>query len=345
MTNNQLQGLQILAYRSLWNAYLWVDLKKYLIIRFSSIGDIVLTSPVVRCLKTQTNCEVHYITKKAFAPIVKQNKYIDKVYSIEKEIDEVVSDLKKENYDHIIDLHRNLRTFRLKQKLGRPSTTFPKLNKEKFLLTKLKINRLPAIHIVDRYFEGVKSLGITNDQQGLDYFIPQSDEIKLSDLSIPAEYIAFSIGAQFGTKRMPNDKIIALIKRIKLPVVLLGGPGDKENGESITNLSSNVINMCGELSLNQSASILKQSVKVISHDTGLMHIASAFGKSIVSIWGNTIPELGMYPYLPKAENYTIHQVKLKCRPCSKIGYTTCPKKHFNCMQQQDINAISKDVNN
>lgn len=318
-------------------------MKKYLIIRFSSIGDIVLTSPVIRCLKTQVDCKIHYITKRVYASILEQNPSIDTVYTIEKEIDEVITALKAEQYDFVIDLHNNLRSLRLKQKLGVPSARFPKLNLKKFILTQFKIDRLPKVHIVDRYFEAVKQLGVVNDQKGLDFFIPPTTEVDFLKFGIPPHFIAFSIGAQFATKRMPNSKLIELIGKIDKTVVLLGGPTDAENGDLISDATKNTINLCGKLSLHESAYVLQHAQKVITHDTGLMHIASAFDKEIISIWGNTTPAFGMYPYLPRSNNYTIHEVKLGCRPCSKIGYNTCPKKHFNCMHQQDVEAIAKNA--
>jgi len=322
-------------------------MSKYLIIRFSSIGDIVLTSPVIRCLKKQKpDAEIHFVTKTSFKVLLENNPYLDKVITFQKEIDEIVEQLKKENYDFVIDLHRNLRSTRLKRKLKKPSSTFPKLNFKKFLLTAFKINKMPEIHVVDRYFKSLETFGIINDQHGLDYFIPEQDEVIISDFGIPERFVAFSIGAQFNTKKLPNEKITELIQKINFPVVLLGGETDFDNAEEICRDTKNVFNFCGRVNLNQAASVLKQAAKVVTHDTGLMHIASAFNKQIISIWGNTVPRFGMYPYLPQNKNgFSIHEVEgLKCRPCSKIGYQSCPKKHFKCMIDQDLDAIAKKVN-
>jgi ADP-heptose:LPS heptosyltransferase len=320
---------------------------KFLVIRFSSIGDIVLTSPVVRCLKNQvTNAEIHFVTKKAFRQIVENNPNISKVISFEKEIDEVTDMLKKEQYDLVIDLHKNLRSARLKRKLGRPSAAFPKLNFKKFLLTFFKIDRLPDVHVVDRYFKAVEKLGVKNDQQGLSYFIPEQDEVEPRNFGIVEPYVVYAIGAQFATKRMPAGKISELLKKINATVVLLGGEVDFDEAEQIAKSRAGIINLCGRLSLNQSASLVRQAGKIITHDTGLMHIASSFGKPIVSIWGNTVPAFGMYPYMPqKKTGYSIHEVKgLSCRPCSKIGYQKCPKGHFKCMLDHDLDTIAADLN-
>ena len=321
-------------------------MKKILVVRFSSIGDIVLTTPVVRCLKQEfPDAEIHYITKSSYKILLANNPYIDKLYTINKEITEVLPELKQEKYDFIIDLHHNLRTFRLKLALHTKAYQFPKFNIKKWLLTTFKINKMPNQHIVDRYFKCVNEIGVVNDQKGLDYFIPKQDEINLKAYHIPNDYIVFAIGAKFATKRLPVSKIIDIVNQIPNTVVLLGGKEDKEKAREISDACSNTIKLCGDLNLNQSASIIKQSKKVITHDTGLMHIASAFNKPIISIWGNTVPEFGMYPYLPQSpNNFVIHQVNnLSCRPCSKIGYQSCPKKHFNCMQQQNIAKIVKSI--
>ena len=326
---------------------------KILIIRFSSIGDIVLTSPVIRCLKKQTGAEIHYLTKKNFEKILTSNPYVDKIFSIEKEISEVITDLKSMNYDYVIDLHKNLRSLHVKKALGIKSFSFNKLNIEKWLMVNLKINRLTNTHIVDRNLKTIESLGVKNDGEGLDYFIPKEDEIDLNIIiqkhKFPiadSNYIAFVIGAAHATKRLPTEKIIDICNGLNLPVILLGGKEDFENGEIVSTKSTGyVLNLCSKLNLNQSASIVKQANVVITHDTGLMHIAAAFRKKIISIWGNTIPEFGMYPYYPTSENEGIYknnivEVKgLSCRPCSKIGYDKCPKGHFKCMQMIDTEGV------
>lgn len=317
---------------------------KILILRFSSIGDIVLTSPVIRCLKQQlAGCEVHFITKKSFEDIVANNPYIDKLYLLENNLVEKLKELKTENYDYIIDLHHNLRTWRIKTALRKKSFSFRKLNFEKWLLVNFKINKLPSIHIVDRYFETVKPLGVKNDYKGLDFFIGPSNEINIKTLpeNFRKSYIAFAIGGQHATKRMPEEKIISVCKKINLPIILLGGKEDYTTAEKISSYCgrNNVYNACGKYNLQQSASIIKQAQKVITHDTGLMHIAAAFKKDIISIWGNTVPEFGMYPYLAGEKSKIIEVKDLHCRPCSKIGFNKCPKKHFYCMNLIDENDI------
>lgn len=320
-------------------------MKKILIIRFSSIGDIVLTTPVVRCLKKQLpDVEVHYLTKKQFVPVLEANPYINKIYSIQEEISEVIDDLKNENYDHVVDLHKNFRSKGVILKLRKPSTSFNKINVEKWLIVNLKVNRLPNIHIVDRYFKAVEKLGIKNDPLGLDYFIPEIDEVDLKTIPETHQkgFIGWVVGGKHNTKIFPEEKIIEACKNIKQPIILLGGREDEPKGERIRKaVGESIFNACGKYNINQSASLVKQAQKIITNDTGLMHIAAAFKKEIISLWGNTIPEFGMVPYMPGNESHShILEIKgLSCRPCSKLGYKTCPKKHFDCMEKISLKEL------
>lgn len=314
--------------------------QKILVIRFSSIGDIVLTSLTIRCLKQQLGAEIHFLTKQAFYPLLEANPYIDKIFTIEEKVSEVLTGLKKENYDCIVDLHKNLRSLQVRLTLGVKTFTFNKLNFRKWLLVNFKINLLPDKHIADRYLEAVAPLGVQNDGLGLDYFLP----FRQTAISLPeSPYYAFAIGAAHGTKKLPVEKIIEICKDLTLPVILLGGKEEKQQGEIIAKASGpHVQNYCGRLSLHESAAVIRSAGKVITHDTGMMHIAAAFQKEILSIWGNTVPSFGMYPYFGKEENKnTIFEVKnLPCRPCSKIGYAKCPLGHFRCMNLQETGKIT-----
>lgn len=166
---------------------------KFLIIRFSSIGDIVLTTPVLRCLKQQvTGCTIHFVTKSQYAAIVYNNPNVDKVIEFNNSWDEMITALQQENYNYIIDLHHNLRTLRLKKALAAKAFSFNKLNIQKWLLTAAKINTMPNVHIVDRYMATLKKFKVQNDGRGLEYFIPQLDEVRQSD--IPSSHLFGYIG-------------------------------------------------------------------------------------------------------------------------------------------------------
>ncbi len=320
---------------------------KFLVIRFSSIGDIVLTTPVVRCLKQQVaTAEIHYLTKSSFRSILEPNPYIDKLHFLENDLDQTIAELQQEDFDYVIDLHHNVRTWKVKKALKKKSFSFPKLNVEKWLLTALRINRLPDIHIVDRYLDTVRSFGVKNDGKGLDYFIPEDQ--KVQDQDIPAShhagYFGVVIGAALNTKKLPVEKLKSLCEQIKHPIMLLGGKEDSANGEIIASSDPiKIYNACGKFSLHESADLVRRAKLIITHDTGLMHIAAAFNKPIISIWGNTIPAFGMTAYYSnkQAKDTRFEINNLRCRPCSKIGYDKCPKGHFKCMQLIKTEEIAR----
>lgn len=311
-----------------------MEAKKILIIRFSSIGDIVLTSPIIRCLKKQLpNAQIHYLTKENYKNILSSNPYITKIHTLKHSIADTAKELKSENFDFVVDLHHNLRSLLVKTKLNIPSQTFNKLNVRKWIYVKTKRKSImPSIHIVDRYFEAVSKLGVINDMAGLDFFDGQ-----ISNIDLPFDnYVAIVCGATHTTKQIPPKYIEYLCQNIKQNIILLGDSNDAKRLQTIaiSNLP-NVVNMCGKCSLSQSALYVKHSSLVITSDTGLMHIAAAYNKNIITIWGNTTPQLGMYPYMPtgKGKYINIEAKDVKCRPCSKIGYKECPKKHFLCMNK------------
>lgn len=322
---------------------------KFLIIRFSSIGDIVLTTPVIRCLKQQVpDAEVHFLTKSSFFPVVQHNPYIDKIHLLAHSWELMIEELKSENYDYIIDLHHNTKTLRVKSALKKKSFSFYKLNIEKYIYTSLKLNILPKIHIVDRYLKTVESFGVKNDGAGLDYFISKEEETKREDIpaSHSAGFVACVIGAALGTKQWPVHKWKEFCRQLNHPVILLGGPEDVTAGNEIAAIDDvKVYNACGKFKLNESADLVRKAKLVVTNDTGLMHIAAAYKKPIISLWGNTVPSFGMIPYYGVSMvPHTMVQVnKLWCRPCSKIGYKKCPLGHFKCMEKIEVEQVLQIV--
>lgn len=335
-------------------------LTKILIIRFSSIGDIVLTTPVVRCLKQQLTGEVelHYLVKEQYAPLLKANPYISKIHILRKSTDEVIAPLRNENFDYVIDLQNNLRSLYVKRQLGRLSFTVNKINIRKWLKVNFKLNVLPNVHIVDRYIDTIKAFGIENDGKGLDYFIPSEEEVSLAVLPETHRkgYVAFVIGGKYTTKKLPVQKIVSICQKINKPIVLFGGKEDFETAELIIkefqtgnrqlSVRSQPYNSCGRFTINQSASMVNQASKVITHDTGLMHIAAALKKPVISIWGNTIPEFGMYPYYGELQikDCKFQIANLPCRPCTKLGFSKCPEKHFKCMNLINETEVAEAAN-
>ena len=291
--------------------------------------------------KQLPNAVLHFATKKSFEAIVSQNPYLDKIHLLDKEFGPFIKELKSEKFDLIIDLHKNLRSLRVKASLFPvPSKAFNKANVAKWLLVR-KWRKDPIEHVVSRYMKTVESLGVKYDGLGLDFFGNESPDVQLPD-----RYIAYAIGGSWGTKKMPVAQISALLEKTEEKCwVLVGGKEDSEAGQALVNKhGSRVLNLCGRLSIHQSAEVLKRAELIVSHDTGMMHIAAAMGKKVISIWGNTVPEFGFAPWY--AENTVsdldvrFEVAALKCRPCSKIGFAQCPQSHFDCMQKQDINAIA-----
>lgn len=325
---------------------------RLLFIRFSSIGDIVFTTPAIRCAKQQIpGVELHFLTKASMKAVTEANPYIDHFHYFDKDLNATIKDLKAFQFDYIIDLHRNLRTFQIQKALGVPSLSYHKLSLQKLLLTKLHLNYMPARHIVDRSLDTLSALGVVNDGKGLDYFIPK--EATLPSNALPAAfqsgYIALVIGASYATKKLPVASLQALCHKIPYPIVLIGGKEDQAEGAAIEAINPiKIWNACGKFNLHESALLVKQSKTVISHDTGFLYIACAFHKKTVAIWGATAPALQVEPYYPTNMDSSKQNVwyynaivpNLPCQPCSNYGTKQCPQGHFACMKKQDLQSIA-----
>ncbi len=328
---------------------------KLLVVRFSSIGDIVLTTPIIRCLKKQLpGVELHFLAKAKFKDVLSANPYVDKLHTIHKDLSEVLPELEQEGFDFVADLHNNLRTVKLKNALGVKNAAFPKLNIRKWLLVRAKVNLMPDLSIVDRYFKAVEPLGVKQDGLGLDYFIP--NETRNVQLDLPEShrsgFVACVVGGTYFTKRLPVAQWQRFIESTPYPVVVIGGPDDRDIGKELAAFRpGQVFNAAGNYSLNESASFLQLAKLVVANDTGFMHIAAAFQKPIISLWGNTTPLFGMYPYYGNSAisgielppSIIMEDKKLSCHPCSKLGYHKCPKGHFKCMYNLDMAFAAKEA--
>lgn len=308
---------------------------KILIIRFSSIGDIVLTSPVIRCLKQQTNAQIHFVCKSMFKQHLQHNPYIDKLWCIDKSVSEILSQLQAESFDFIVDLHNNIRSKQIKKGLSVKSESLKKHNLQKWMLTNLGMDKLPNKHVVDRYMDTVSCIGIKNDMLGLDYFYEKS-----SPIEAPYEsYVAAVIGGQHDGKRLPANKWIEIANQLKLPLVLLGGKEDVDLANQIIANSSNVHSFVGKCTFFESVNLIESSSCVISNDTGLMHVASALKKDVISLWGQTSPRLGMYPYMA-GDQSRIFEPENK-RTLSKLGNK---KTRIHAMSSINATGITNYVN-
>lgn len=289
------------------------------------------------------NAEIHFVTKKQFEGILKENPYLSKIHVLENGLMPLLKSLQKEHFDLIIDLHHNLRSLILRLFLGKKAFAFQKLNFEKWLLVQFKINKMPKSHIVDRYLETTKSLGVQNDGKGLDFFYCPCDAIEPEYLpeTHRDKFVSFAIGGQHQTKKLPLEKMKEVCQTIAFPIILLGGKEDKAMGEKLAeSFGTKIFNACGMFNLGGSADLTKKALFVVTHDTGMMHIAAALKKKTYAIWGNTVPEFGMYPY--QTAHFNIQNENLSCRPCSKIGFEACPKGHFNCMNALSFEALAQE---
>ena len=315
-------------------------MKHILIIRFSSIGDIVLCSPVLRNLKNKfPNSKIDVLTKKEFSFVWEGNPYIENI--LIWGVPQDSKTWKQTSYDVILDLHNNLRSLQVKMfRWDCPSITLDKQNFRKLLLVATKKTLLKITPIVERYANMLRVLGIEDDRQGLDFFgIQEFEEDKILSSGfnqLPKPYYALALGGSFATKQIPLKTYIRFFKETKhdVPFVLLGGGADTQMAESLEReFPDRFINLCGKLTLGQSAWVVKNAAVLISGDTGLAHIGAALGVKILWIWGNTSPKLGMQSPIKSSTGKIISmEVEgLSCRPCSKLGFSECPQKHFKCM--------------
>ncbi len=322
-------------------------IRKILVIRFSSIGDIVLTTPVLRGIKAKyPNAQLHVVTKPSMASLLHANPNVDKIITLNNSLLTTISELRSQQYDVIIDLHNNLRTAIIKLLLvGVKSFSFDKQNINKWFMVKFK-HKKNIPHVVQRYLKCAANIGVEDDGLGLDFYIEDHNNLNLSAHLLPTHYIALVIGAKFKTKQLPLPKLIELCNTIHQPIVVIGGKEDIALAlQLLAALPVNkpIHNTCGKYNLQQSASLLQQAQTVITHDTGMMHIASAFNKKIISLWGNTTPAIGFSPYLPAnaPKAIVVENNNLSCRPCSKIGFMQCPQQHFNCMNALNIVEVTQ----
>jgi len=313
-----------------------------LIARFSSIGDVVLTTPILRAIKEQLpDTKITYLTTKPMACLLESNPFIDKLFVFEKsDQKDKINFLKKkillannsQKYSIAIDLQNNLRSKSLLSGLYKKKISYNKYRLYKLSLVYLKSLIRSPKHVVDRYFETLAELNVVNKNYNTEIFLQNSDTPQQKN-----DKLIFGIahGAQHFTKQWLPENFAELMKLISshygAKFYLFGNKNEVDNSNLITNLYNlNVENFTGKLPLPNTIQKINECHYFISNDTGLMHIASALQKPIVAIFGSTVPELGFTPY---GVQYKISQITLNCRPCSHIGRSNCPQKHFNCMRK------------
>jgi len=340
--------------------------KKILILRFSSMGDILLATPVLKVLKDyfgESKCSIDWIVKRKFSNALESNSSIDNLYSFssKKELKEIREKVKDVNYDYIFDLHKNLNSkFICKAFEKEKVFKYNKRVLDRFLLVYFKIRYKKIIPITNLYFSAIKSAGLNNfdetkwnlqfEIKGDCVFEKKTLENCKIDDTLKNRYIVFVPGASYETKSWPKEKYRLLAEKIiksKLDIsskIVIIGYGKKE--EEIATFISNenedkIVNLVGKLSLNESAIVIKHSNLVVSNDSGLLHLAEVFKKRVIAIFGSTNEELGFYPY--STDYKVIENSELKCRPCSHFGRRKCPKKHFKCMEDISVEEVFKAI--
>lgn len=335
---------------------------KVLVIRFSSIGDVVLTTPILRGLKRQLEqgSEIHFLTKKSMGDLMLGAEGVDELLFLEQ--DGLFSRLRRENYDAIVDLHKNFRTSKIKALLWYiPSYTYNKKSLQRWLFVKTHHEIFQVNHVTERYWQSVLPLGVIND--GLGTALPSfesavGDSFGLEPL--PKNYGVAFLGGTYFTKKIPLKVWQNILSQQTLPTLLLGGIEDRELAQQILNLTQGpVISWVGKTDLKTSARAVQMAKWVIGGDTGFSHIAAAYRRPLLVIWGNTHPGLGFGPEIQPSSmnavlNSDINDEKngpykatnsvisgLPCHPCSKLGFDACPKGHFTCMYGQSDTELSR----
>jgi len=321
---------------------------KILIIRLSSIGDILLSTPFIRQVReTFPDANIDFVVKDIYRDLLTFNPHINELYCLKlnegrKELDALKVKLRKKAYNVIFDLHNNMRSNYLKHGIHSEKTSSIKKEKIKqSLLVHFKINLYKKeTPIPNRYLSVAKDYGVADDGKGLELLWKKEtlDSTEKKAISMGLElnhpYICLAPGAGFFTKQWPVEKFESLVKLIqqdkKFQIIVLGDDKDREIGFSSKNLK-NIIDSSGKLSLLETAYIISKGKMIVSNDSGLMHMATAVNTPVLAIFGSTVKELGFFPY--RAKSMVIENSDLSCRPCSHIGRNTCPKGHFKCMNE------------
>jgi lipopolysaccharide heptosyltransferase II len=308
-------------------------LKKILILRLSSFGDVLLTTPLIRSIrKNYPNIKIDFVVREEYTDILKHNPNINKIYSYAEsqyERHSLMNSLIAEDYDLLLDLQNNIRSREIIRPLRCEVIKFRKKNLDKFLLVNFKINRLKeAPPIPVRYAEIIEDFKL--DNEGLEIF---TDKKPNKLLQQNKTYIGLCPGAKHFTKRWPEEYFIKLGKLLEqndYNVALFGGLNDIKLCAVISNQLRNAINLCNKNDLLQTAADMKYCSLIYCNDSGLMHLASAVKVPVIAFFGSTVKEFGFSPY--KANSIVLEVESLRCRPCTHIGRKNCPKKHFKCLK-------------
>lgn len=319
------------------------NVNNLLIIRLSSLGDILLTTPLIRSIKNKyPSITIDFIVREEFKDAVESNIYLDNVYVYyrEKPNTDLVESLREKNYDMVVDLQNNFRSNRLRKNLSGMQVKFKKPDVSKFLLVHTKLNFLKdAKQIPERYAECLGENIL--DGSGLDFFIPDGINSSLED---DGKYIGFCPGAQHFTKKWPEEYFVELgneLNRLGYKVVLIGGDSDRLMCRKLQLRIENSIDLSNENELYKLAADMKKCKAIVCNDSGLMHLASAIQIPLIALFGSSVMEFGFTPYM--AESIVLENDSLSCRPCSHVGKAECPEDHFYCMNKIKPEIVLENI--
>jgi heptosyltransferase-2 len=332
---------------------------KILIIRFSSIGDIILTTTLVRVLKAQyPDACIHFLVKTEYQSLLQHNPYIDQLFTLDKKegfagLKKLCRQIKAENYDLLVDLHNSLRSRYLRMFAGiRNKRVYSKYLFKRTMLVRAGINLYKSSRPVYlRYIDALNGYSLEDDGKGTDILFSAEDKAYVDELLKQAGYnensklAVLCPGARHFTKQWPAERYTTVAQHLsvkdQVKMLLLGGPDENNVCEQITStLSPPALNLAGKLSLLQSAALLSKASLAVTNDSGLLHLAQSQKVPVVAIYGSTTEELGFFPLPQKSR---VVQVPLSCRPCSHIGRSKCPKGHFKCMNDITEQMVIGDV--
>lgn len=312
---------------------------RILVIRFSSIGDIVLTAPAIASLRAAIHgpCEVHFLTKSSMQSVAEGfGPLVDHIHTIDSSTAEVTQVLKSTGIDYIVDLHSNVRSRSIKKALGCIAFTLKKENFAKWLLVRGWRNK-PVAHIVERYIDAFRdAFGAQTPEEWPELFahtgLPLSFEAHAGDWEILA------VGAAHAGKQMPYELMESIIQHVQSKghrIVLIGGLADAPMGSKLQkNAGKGALNLVGKTSLSESAALIRGARHCYAGDTGMMHLSAALGTSISSFWGCTRPSLGMSPWLASSGSHMfLPENRSSIQPCSKLGNRCRHRGESLCIQQ------------
>ncbi|MBK9334485.1 MAG: glycosyltransferase family 9 protein [Ignavibacteria bacterium] len=319
------------------------EIKKILVIRLSSLGDIILSYPLLKILRKKfPEAEIHFLTGKNYSEVLRLNENTDRIIEAKKDREVTRKEIQDEKYDIILDIHKNLKSIYFSKNNAPDVRRIVKNNFKKFLLVKFKINLFKEI--IPVYKKYLLTIA--------DYLNKDDYKFSVSDLKVPSiegfdfKYSVIAPSSRHFTKTYPAEKFIEFINTKSNETFILTGSSDNRDMEICDKINSacvNTRNLCGKLSIPELAAVIKKSGYVISNDSAILHLSEALGKKTTGIFGSTVKEFGFFPQL---ETSGVIEIKdLKCRPCTHIGLPACPEKHFKCMMDIDVTKLNIEIKN